>query len=59
MRLKLLNTSLEQIDLHDIEVPVGVKICAEPGFNESAITKLGNDESKKCPNYPNSEFLSY
>ena len=37
----LLNTDASEIDLQDIEFPLDIKICAEPGFNETAIEEEG------------------
>ena len=37
----LLNTDASEIDLQDIEFPLDIKICAEPGFNETAVEEAG------------------
>ena len=37
----LLNTDTSEVDLKDIEFPLTIKICAEPGFNETAIKEAG------------------
>ena len=37
----LLNTDTSEVDLKDIEFPLAIKICAEPGFNETAIEEAG------------------
>ena len=39
----LLNMDASEIDLQDIEFPLDIKICAEPGFNETAIEEAGYD----------------
>ena len=41
----LLNTDASEIDLQDIEFPLDIKICAEPGFNETAIEEAGYAKS--------------
>ena len=41
----LLNTDASEIDLRDIGFPLDIKICAEPGFNETAIEEAGYDRS--------------
>ena len=40
----LLNTSVKEIDLQDIDFPVEIKICAQPGFNENALKEMGYEE---------------
>ena len=37
----LLNTSVEEIDLQDIDFPIEIKICAQPGFNQTVLKKMG------------------
>ena len=41
----LLNTDSSEIDLEDIQFPLHIKICAEPGFNETAIEEVGYENS--------------
>ena len=41
----LLNMDASEIDLRDTEFPLDIKICAEPGFNETAIEEVGYDRS--------------
>ena len=38
---KQTNTSLENVDLEEIEFPLVFKICSQPGFNVSAIREAG------------------
>ena len=40
----LLNTSVKEIDLKDIDFPIEIKICATPGFSENAIEEMGYEE---------------
>ena len=40
----LLNTSVKEIDLQDIDFPIEIKICAQPGFNETALEEMGYEE---------------
>ena len=37
----LMNTSVKEIDLQDIDFPIEIKICAQPGFNETALNEMG------------------
>ena len=44
IRPTLLNTSVKEIDLQEIDFPIEIKICAQPGFNESLLKDLGYDQ---------------
>ena len=40
----LLNTSVKEVDLRDMDFPIEIKICAQPGFNETALREMGYEE---------------
>ena len=40
----LLNTSVKEVDLQEMDFPIEIKICAQPGFNETALREMGYDE---------------
>ena len=37
----LLNTSVKEVNLHDLNFPIEMEICASPGFNETALEQMG------------------
>ena len=41
IRPTLLNTSVKEIDLQEIDFPIEIKICAQPGFDETALKEMG------------------
>ena len=41
IRPNLLNTSVQEIDLGEIDFPIEIKICAQPGFNETTLKEMG------------------
>ena len=54
----LLNTSVKEIDLQDIDFPIEIKICAQPGFNETALKEMGYEEGIWNYFYGKSRFNS-
>ena len=46
IRPSVTNTRVEEMKLKDMGVPVIVKICVAPGFNETAIKEMGYDASR-------------
>ena len=54
----LLNTSVKEIDLQDIDFPIEIKICAQPGFNETALEEMGYEEGIWSYFYGKSRFNS-
>ena len=37
----LLNTSVKEVDLREMDFPIDIKICAQPGFNMTALNEMG------------------
>ena len=40
----LLNTSVKEVDLREMDFPIEIKVCAQPGFNETALREMGYKE---------------
>ena len=39
----LLNTSVKEVNLHDLNFPIEMEICATPGFNETALEQISSE----------------